>query len=62
VVSRAVPSEVREEPREVLIGMHRDSRASHVLASGGVQQYVQVQDSDYDPIRVMATLSAGITL
>jgi phosphonate transport system substrate-binding protein len=62
VVSRAVRSEVRQELREVLLRMHRDPRASHVLASGNVQQYVQVRDSDYDPIRAMAASSAGIPL
>jgi phosphonate transport system substrate-binding protein len=62
VVSRAVRPAVRQELREVLLGMHRDPRAAHVLASGRVQQYVPVQDSDYDPIRAMATASAGVAL
>jgi hypothetical protein len=42
--------------------MHRDRRGSQLLWSGRVQQYVQVQDSDYDPIRMMATIGAAISL
>jgi hypothetical protein len=42
--------------------MHRDPRGSQVLRRGRVHQYVQVQDSHYDPIRMMATIGAAVTL
>jgi hypothetical protein len=62
VVSRAVPSALRNDLRIALLDMHRDPRASHVLASGRVHRYVQVQDADYDPIRIMADIGANIAL
>jgi hypothetical protein len=42
--------------------MHRYSDGSRVLSSGGVHHYVEVGDSDYDPIRTMAGASASISL
>ena len=33
-----------------------------MLESGRVRQYVEVQDSDYDPKRMMAAADAAITL
>ena len=62
VVSRAVPHQLRSDLRNALIDMHRDRRGLQVLSTGRVQHYVQVRDSDYDPIRVMATTGAEITL
>jgi phosphonate transport system substrate-binding protein len=62
VVSRGVPTGVREDLRNALLEMHRDPRGWEVLSSGGVHQYVEVRDLDYDPIRTMARSSAGVTL
>jgi len=62
VVSRVVPSALRKDLRTALLDMQRDPRGSHVLSSGRVHRYVEVQDSDYDPIRVMAKAGASITL
>jgi phosphonate transport system substrate-binding protein len=62
VVSRALSSAVRNDLRSVLLEMHHDPRGSHVLSRGRVRQYVEVRDSDYDPIRMMATAGAAIAL
>jgi phosphonate transport system substrate-binding protein len=62
VISRAVPPALRNDLRHALLDMHRDPRGSHVLSNGRVRQYVEVQDADYDPIRIMAHGSAGVSL
>jgi phosphonate transport system substrate-binding protein len=62
VVSRALPHQLRNELRNALLDMHRDRRGLQVLSTGRVHHYVEVRDSDYDPIRMMATAGAGITL
>jgi hypothetical protein len=53
---------MRNDLRTVLLEMHRDPRGSRVLSRGRVHQYVEVRDSDYDPIRMMATAGAAIAL
>jgi phosphonate transport system substrate-binding protein len=62
VVSHTVPQALRNDLRNTLLAMHRDRRGLQVLSTGHVHHYVEVRDSDYDPIRVMATAGASVTL
>jgi phosphonate transport system substrate-binding protein len=62
VLSRVVPYHLRNDLRNALLDMHRDRRGLQVLSAGRVHHYVEVRDSDYDPIREMATTGATITL
>jgi ABC-type phosphate/phosphonate transport system substrate-binding protein len=62
VVSRALPLAVRNDLRQAVLDMHREPRGARVLSTGRVHQCVQVQDSYYDPIRMMANAGAAITL
>jgi phosphonate transport system substrate-binding protein len=62
VVSRALPSALRDDLRHAVLQIHRDRRGSQVLWTGRVHRYVQVQDLDYDPIRMMAASGAAVSL
>jgi phosphonate transport system substrate-binding protein len=62
VVSRVLSPGLRNDLRRIVLQMHRDPEGSQVLSRGRVHRYVQVDDSDYDPIRMMAASGAAIKL
>jgi phosphonate transport system substrate-binding protein len=62
VVSRALPAALRGELRQAVLHMHRDPQGAQVLEKGRVHHYVPVQDGDYDPIRMMASVAAAVAL
>jgi phosphonate transport system substrate-binding protein len=59
VASRALPLQVREACRQVLLGMHRDPSARAILELGAVARFTSVVDADYDPIRDMSRAAAA---
>lgn len=53
VVSSRVPAPLRGRLREVFLTMHDDPDGRTILADGLMARFVEVRDSDYDPIREM---------
>ncbi len=62
VVRVDVDTGLRTALREALLSMHRDPRASDLLARAQVARFVAVTDADYDPIREMARLAERVSL
>ena len=54
VISSLVPETVKQALRDALLMMHEDAEGRRILAGPGVAHFVEVSDSDYDPIRRMA--------
>jgi phosphonate transport system substrate-binding protein len=62
VVSRRVTDTIRKALSLILRDLHLAPEGSALLASGGVQRFVPVVDSDYDPIRSMALVAKSVRL
>ncbi|GAB4149729.1 MAG: hypothetical protein Fur0046_28450 [Cyanobacteria bacterium J069] len=62
VVSPAVNSCIRARLRTLLVQMVDDAEGAAILAAGGLARFALVSDRDYDPIRHMAKLAAGVSL
>jgi phosphonate transport system substrate-binding protein len=60
VVSTKVPPELRQAIREVFWQMHKTEAGQAILAKGQLMRLMPVEDSDYDPIRKMAKMAAGV--
>lgn len=54
VVASSVPRDLEDALRGVYLQMHTDPEGRAILAEGQMDSFVQVEDSDYDPIREMA--------
>jgi phosphonate transport system substrate-binding protein len=54
VLTKNVPSELREAIRKVFWRMHETLEGQAILEQGQMMKMVQVTDRDYDPIREMA--------
>lgn len=57
VVTRKVPAKVRGALREVLTGMRYDPAAREILMKARISHFDPVDDSDYEPIRVMERIA-----
>ncbi|MFO7538180.1 MAG: PhnD/SsuA/transferrin family substrate-binding protein, partial [Chloroflexota bacterium] len=62
VISKSVPASLREEIKQMLAHMHREENGCALLQKTNLKRWAIVSDSDYDPIREMATIGARITL
>ena len=54
VISRKVAASLRGDVRDLLLCMHGYPRGRRMLARAGLERFVEAQDHDYDPIRIMA--------
>jgi ABC-type phosphate/phosphonate transport system substrate-binding protein len=62
VVATSVPGSLRQAIRKALLGMDEGENGRAGLHKTGLKRWAGVNDSDYDPIREMATIAARITL
>jgi phosphonate transport system substrate-binding protein len=62
VVSAALPDDTVVAIREQLRALHTTPEGRELLALGKLERFAAVTDSDYDPIRQMDSVAAGITL
>jgi phosphonate transport system substrate-binding protein len=60
VASRHAPDSLAADVRAVLLAMGDDSAAQAALDRGLVKRFAAVTDADYDEIRAMFSLAAGI--
>jgi phosphonate transport system substrate-binding protein len=60
VASTTLAPADRASIREHLLGMHLHVDGHAILARGEMLRFVKVRDSDYDPIRHMAQISATV--
>jgi len=51
VIQKALPSELKQHIRHLLLNMHEEENGRSILNSGQLVRFVQVHDQDYDPIR-----------
>ncbi len=62
VMSGKVSVGLRSELRDLLLSMHRDRRGKDFLERAGFERFVEAQDRDYDPIRIMARKAEQVSL
>lgn len=62
VISKKVSASLRSELRALLICMHATPRGKGVLTRARLERFVEAQDHDYDPIRVMARKAKQVSL
>jgi phosphonate transport system substrate-binding protein len=62
VISRSVPVSLRAQLRALLLCMHTDQRGKDMLAQANLDRFVEAQDRDYDPIRIMAAKAEQVSL
>ncbi|MCB0209387.1 MAG: PhnD/SsuA/transferrin family substrate-binding protein [Anaerolineae bacterium] len=60
VITKNVPSALREAIRQIFCHMHRSVEGRQILAQGQIQKMARVEDKDYDPIREMAQLAQQV--
>jgi phosphonate transport system substrate-binding protein len=62
VVHHKVPAFLRHIIQSILINMHLENAGKSILQAAQVSHFTSVTDSDYNPIRHMATLAANVSL
>jgi phosphonate transport system substrate-binding protein len=62
VVSRALPSVIKESLRAAMVALQEHPSGRAALESGGLLGFASVSDDDYEPIRRLARLAAGVSL
>lgn len=62
VASTALPPELRVRMRALLVGLAADMIGRDLLALGQLSRFAAVTDADYDPIRRMRAVAAGVRL
>jgi phosphonate transport system substrate-binding protein len=62
VISRSVSVSLRRRLRALLLSMHRDPRGKGILAGANLDRFMEAEDHDYDPIRVMARRAEQVLL
>jgi phosphonate transport system substrate-binding protein len=60
VVSRSLAADVRQALRSTLVAMHLEPDGQRVLDRARINRFVAVVDADYDPIRRMWQIGAGL--
>lgn len=60
-VHTSVPPKLRARLRNTLISMNETRAGRTILARWGIVHFSEVSDADYDPIRMMATVSATLS-
>jgi phosphonate transport system substrate-binding protein len=60
VAASRLPDQLKDEVRELLVGLGHDPSARPALAHGFIERFASVDDATYDDIRAMlATIQAG---
>jgi hypothetical protein len=62
VISKKLSASLRGEVRALPLGMHKTRRVRSMLARAGLERFVEAQDHDYDPIRVIARRAEQVSL
>lgn len=62
VVSRALPAEVKASLRAALVTLHEHPSGRAALEAGRLLGFAPVSDADYEPIRRITRLAAGVSL
>jgi phosphonate transport system substrate-binding protein len=62
VVSRALPAATKESLRAALVALHEHPAGRAALEAGRLLGFAPVSDADYEPIRRVARLAAGVAL
>ena len=62
VISRRVSVNLRSALRALLLSMQSDPRGRGILAQANLDRFVEAQDHDYDPIRIMARKAEQVSL
>ena len=62
VITRNVPSALRESIRQAFWHMHKTSEGLRILAQEQIMKMAQVEDGNYDLIRDMKQVASGIVL
>lgn len=62
VVSRSLPAAVKERLRAAMVALHEHPAGRAALEPGGLLGFAPVSDADYEPVRRVARLAAGVAL
>jgi phosphonate transport system substrate-binding protein len=62
VISRKVSTSLRRELRALLLCMHTKAGGRSILTQAGLERFIEAQDGDYDPIRIMAKKAEQVSL
>jgi ABC-type phosphate/phosphonate transport system substrate-binding protein len=57
VIAKSTDQTLKRNIQEVLLTMHEDLQAAKALRAGAIERFVQVQDEDYQDIRMMRDCS-----
>ena len=60
VVHRSVPQETQEALRQEFLEMHENPEGQQILKCAGILRFASVSDRDYDAIREMDRIAAGV--
>jgi phosphate/phosphite/phosphonate ABC transporter binding protein len=60
VIHRSVPHETREALRQEFLQMHENPEGQHILKGAGILRFANVSDRDYDAVREMDRIAAGV--
>ena len=62
VISKRVTVSLRSRVRSLLLSMHQNPHGRSVLEGANLNQFVEAQDRDYDPIDIMARSAERVLL
>jgi ABC-type phosphate/phosphonate transport system substrate-binding protein len=62
VVSRTLPAIIKESLRAAMVALPEHPPGRAALQAGGLLGFAPVSDADYEPIRRVARLAAGVAL
>jgi phosphonate transport system substrate-binding protein len=62
VIHPCVSIDVRHALREAFLSMDKDPTGQSLLKDAGMLRFAPVSDHDYDPIREMERIAAGVDL
>jgi phosphonate transport system substrate-binding protein len=60
VIHRSVPDETQEALRQKFLEMHENPEGQQILKDAGILRFASVSDRDYDAIREMDRIAAGV--
>ena len=60
VVLKDLPHALKQELRDLLLQMHKDSEGVKILSAGAIARFTSVEDHDYDIIRNMAQQAEAV--
>jgi phosphonate transport system substrate-binding protein len=62
VASTFLPAALRDKLRALLLGLHREALGKPMLRRAGFECFVEADERDYDPIRIMASKAESVSL